>query len=132
VEGITLEVLGAALAQAGDARRHILARMAACAPPPRGALAPGAPRIVRFAIDPARIGQMIGAGGKTVRALSAAPGIDAIQARARPPAAVLRSVAAGPRGPLCARAQYASAAVAAQRPRGGRAKLAAARLPGLC
>ncbi len=132
VEGITLEVLGAALAQAGDARRHILARMAACAPPPRGELAPGAPRIVRFAIDPARIGQMIGAGGKTVRALSAAPGIDAIQARAAPIAAAL-SVPRPAHGVLCALGRDTRPPpVAAQYPRGGRAGRAAVCLLGLC
>ena len=78
VEGITHEVLAAALAQAGDARRHILAQMARCEPPPRNALAPGAPRIARFNIDPARIGSMIGAGGKNIRAVTAASGVDSI------------------------------------------------------
>ncbi|KAK9821471.1 hypothetical protein WJX81_007489 [Elliptochloris bilobata] len=78
VEGITLEVLAAALAQAGTARRHILAQMARCAPPPRNALAAGAPRIVRFAIDPTRIGAMIGAGGKNVRAVTATTGVESI------------------------------------------------------
>jgi len=84
VEGITLEVLAAALAQAGDARRHILQQMARCAPPPRGELAPCAPRIVRFNIDPTRIGYMIGAGGKNIRALQAAPGIENISVRRAP------------------------------------------------
>lgn len=83
MEGITLEVLAAALAQAGDARRHILAQMARCDPPPRNTLADGAPRIVRFTIDPARIGAMIGAGGKNIRGVTAATGIDSISVRPR-------------------------------------------------
>lgn len=106
VEGITLEVLAAALAQAGDARRHILAQMARCAPAPRGALAPCAPRIVRFNIDPTRIGYMIGAGGKNIRALQAAPGIENISVRHAPCVS-----AKAPHGDCCRHPKLTVAAV---------------------
>ena len=46
VEGITLEIMEAALRQAADGRRHILAQMGACDPPPRGELGPYTPRIL--------------------------------------------------------------------------------------
>ena len=46
VEGITLEIMEAALRQAADGRRHILAQMGACDPPPRRELGPYTPRIL--------------------------------------------------------------------------------------
>ena len=46
VEGITLEIMEAALRQAAEGRRHILAQMGACDPPPRGELGPYTPRIL--------------------------------------------------------------------------------------
>ncbi len=46
VEGITLEIMEAALRQAADGRRHILAQMGACEPAPRGELGPYTPRIL--------------------------------------------------------------------------------------
>ncbi len=46
MEGITLEIMEAALRQAADGRRHILAQMGACDPPPRGELGPYTPRIL--------------------------------------------------------------------------------------
>ena len=50
VEGITLEIMRKALAQAGDGRRHILKEMAKCSPPPRGGLSTYAPRVVRIKV----------------------------------------------------------------------------------
>ena len=82
VEGITVEVLAAALAAARTARGHILEKMAACDPAPRGALAPNAPHIVRFLVAPDRIGLLIGPGGRTIRGLKEASGADEIQVRA--------------------------------------------------
>ena len=51
VEGITLEIMEAALRQAADGRRHILAQMQACAPPPRGELGPYTPRILVMTVS---------------------------------------------------------------------------------
>lgn len=61
VEGITLEIMREALAAAGAGRRHILAEMAACSPPPRRALSQYAPRIMQAR---GRAGAGVGAGGR--------------------------------------------------------------------
>lgn len=79
MEGITLEVLKEALAQAKSGRQHILEQMQACEPAPRGALSAYAPRIRRFQIDPDKIGQVIGSGGRNIKMLQAASGCDEIQ-----------------------------------------------------
>ena len=50
VEGITLDIMRKALAQAGDGRRHILGEMAKCSPPPSGSLSKHAPKVVRFKV----------------------------------------------------------------------------------
>ncbi len=47
VEGITIEILRQALSQAGEGRRHILAEMEKCSPPPRRELAEYTPRVIR-------------------------------------------------------------------------------------
>lgn len=71
VEGITLDIMKKALAQAGDGRRHILGEMAKCNPPPQRALSRYAPKIVRLKIDPSKKGSLIGAGGKTINSIKA-------------------------------------------------------------
>ena len=60
VEGITLEILGAALRQAGKGRAHILGEMARCSPAPRRALSPHAPVISFVRVDRDKIGMVIG------------------------------------------------------------------------
>lgn len=57
VEGITLPIMAEALSAAAAGRAHILKEMARCAPPPRGALSPYAPRIlqVRYVPSPASL-----------------------------------------------------------------------------
>ena len=67
-----------ALEQAKAGRQHILREMQACDPPPAKRLSKFAPRIRRFIIDPDKIGQVIGAGGKNIRMLQAAAGCDEI------------------------------------------------------
>lgn len=79
VEGITQAILRDALAAARVGRAHILGRMGACAPPPRGALSAATPRVGRLTIDPAKAGALIGAGGKNVRAICDATGATDIQ-----------------------------------------------------
>lgn len=81
VEGITLAVMEQALEQAKVGRQHILREMGACNPPPAKQLSQYAPRIRRFTIDPDKIGQVIGSGGRTVKMLQAAAGCDEIQVR---------------------------------------------------
>ncbi len=78
VEGITLEVMRQALDQAKAGRQHILREMQSCDPPPAKQLSQYAPRIRRFNIDPDKIGQVIGSGGRNIKMLQAAAGCDEI------------------------------------------------------
>lgn len=54
MEGITLEIMQQALAQAREGRRTILAAMGACSPAPRRELSQHAPRIGRLQATPCR------------------------------------------------------------------------------
>ncbi|MDA8333810.1 MAG: polyribonucleotide nucleotidyltransferase [Peptococcaceae bacterium] len=67
VAGVDREVLGRALAQAREGRLFILDRMLAVIPEPRPELSPLAPRIINFSIDPDKIREVIGPGGKIIR-----------------------------------------------------------------
>lgn len=78
VEGITLDIMQQALGQARDGRRHILAAMQQCAPPPRGELSPYAPRIGRLQVPVDKIGVVIGPGGRNIQAAREASGADSI------------------------------------------------------
>jgi len=69
ISGVTFEILRDALAQAGDARRFILGRMADTLTTPRETLSVYAPRIEKVQIDPSQIGLLIGKGGETIRGL---------------------------------------------------------------
>lgn len=67
VKGISSQILSEALAQAREARLQILDFMAQTISEPRPELSPYAPRIIKLTIDPAKIGMLIGPGGKVVR-----------------------------------------------------------------
>jgi len=67
VKGISREILREALEQAREGRLFILDKMLQVLPQPRPELAPYAPRITMIHIDPAKIGTVIGPGGKTIR-----------------------------------------------------------------
>ncbi|HUW65627.1 MAG TPA: polyribonucleotide nucleotidyltransferase [Spirochaetia bacterium] len=67
VAGVDREVLGRALAQAREGRLFILDKMLAVIPAPRQELSPLAPRIINFSIDPDKIRDVIGPGGKIIR-----------------------------------------------------------------
>ncbi|KAL4419131.1 hypothetical protein ABPG77_002644 [Micractinium sp. CCAP 211/92] len=76
VEGITLEIMQQALAAAAKGRRHILAEMAKCSPPPRGALSPYAPRIRTLQVPMDKVGMAIGPGGRTIKQIEEATGVE--------------------------------------------------------
>lgn len=76
VEGITIDIMKAALAQAGAGRRHILEEMRRCSPPPRSALSVHAPRIRSMSIPVEKIGMVIGSGGRTARTIQDATGAE--------------------------------------------------------
>ena len=67
VSGLSKEILQEALRQALDGRMHVLAEMNKVLDKPRPEVAPNAPIIVFFTIDPEKIGLVIGPGGKTIR-----------------------------------------------------------------
>jgi polyribonucleotide nucleotidyltransferase len=70
ITGVTFDILRDALAQAREARLHILGKMAEAIQAPREELSPYAPRIITVQIDPSKIGLLIGKGGETIRGLS--------------------------------------------------------------
>ena len=69
VKGIDLEILTRALDQARDARLEIMDVMTQCIEAPREQMSPHAPRILRLDVPQDKIGQLIGPGGRNIRAL---------------------------------------------------------------
>src|SRR5688572_18725140 len=69
IEGLDLNILKEALAQAREGRLHILAEMKKSLAEPRADLSPYAPRIVTMHISPEKIGDLIGPKGKTIRGI---------------------------------------------------------------
>ncbi len=67
VDGLTKEILQAALAQAKKGRAFILQKMLDCIPEPRKELKPYAPKITTIHIDPDKIKDVIGPGGKMIK-----------------------------------------------------------------
>ncbi|MGE5588497.1 MAG: polyribonucleotide nucleotidyltransferase [Clostridia bacterium] len=67
IPGITRDILEKALAQAREGRLFILGKMLEVIPEPRKELSPYAPRIIRMTIDPEKIRDVIGPGGKIIR-----------------------------------------------------------------
>jgi len=67
IQGINLEILRQALERAREGRLHILEIMDQCIGVPREQLSQYAPRIEFLKIDPAKIGAVIGPGGKMIR-----------------------------------------------------------------
>jgi polyribonucleotide nucleotidyltransferase len=74
VDGLTAQMFEEALAQATRARREILTVMHETLPAPRASLSPHAPTILTLSIDPSRIGEIIGPGGKVINGIIAAAG----------------------------------------------------------
>lgn len=70
IEGITTEIMKAALAQAHEGRLHILGKMHDMAGGGAKELSDFAPRMVSFKIDQDKIRDVIGKGGSTIRALT--------------------------------------------------------------
>ena len=70
IQGITKEIMQVALAQAKDARLHILGLMQEAAAGPRQEMSAYAPRLYTFKINPEKIRDVIGKGGAVIRALT--------------------------------------------------------------
>jgi len=69
IEGITIDVMRTALQQAKDGRMHILGKMLETLATPRNTLNPYAPRIITMQINPEKIKDVIGSGGKVIRSI---------------------------------------------------------------
>ncbi len=70
INGITREIMSNALAQANDARMHILGEMNKIIDRPREEMSQWAPRIITFKIDPEKIRDVIGKGGSVIRQMT--------------------------------------------------------------
>ncbi len=74
ISGINREILKKALDQAKSGRLHILKKMKDAIEQPRSELSPYAPRVVTIQINPDKIREVIGPGGKVIRAIVAETG----------------------------------------------------------
>lgn len=75
IKGIDEEILTKALEQARVGRMHILGKMLDVLPAPRPELNKWAPKIVSFSIDPDKIRDVIGSGGKTINKIIEETGV---------------------------------------------------------
>jgi polyribonucleotide nucleotidyltransferase len=69
ITGVSLEIMREALRQAREARLFVLTKMREAMEKPRPELSPYAPRFVTIKIRPEKIREIIGPGGKVVRAI---------------------------------------------------------------
>lgn len=70
IKGLSRDIMEEALQQALEGRKHILGKMAEAIEYPRTDLKDFAPRITEIHISTDRIRDVIGSGGKTIRAIS--------------------------------------------------------------
>jgi polyribonucleotide nucleotidyltransferase len=76
IQGLSLEIMEQALAQARQGRMHILGEMKKALPTHRSDLSTYAPRIVTLNINPEKIGELIGPKGKTIRGIQEETGAE--------------------------------------------------------
>ncbi len=69
IDGLSREILEEALAEAHKGRMHIMKKMTDVIAAPREHMSPYAPRIVTMKIDPDKIREVIGSGGKVIRSI---------------------------------------------------------------
>ncbi|MGM0600634.1 MAG: polyribonucleotide nucleotidyltransferase [Candidatus Rifleibacteriota bacterium] len=75
ITGVTLDIMKQALNQAKDGRLHILNEMKNTIQEPEKELSEYAPRIISMDIDPEKIRNLIGPGGKTIRKITEETGV---------------------------------------------------------
>ena len=75
IKGINREILSRALEQALKGRLHILGIMLDTLPHPRETLSKYAPKIIQFSINPDKIREVIGPGGKMINKIIAETGV---------------------------------------------------------
>ena len=69
IKGLKFSLMSEALAQANDARMHVLDKMNAVISEPRDEISPHAPRIITIQIPKDRVRDVIGPGGKIIRGI---------------------------------------------------------------
>ncbi|MFN7824805.1 MAG: polyribonucleotide nucleotidyltransferase [Pseudobdellovibrionaceae bacterium] len=75
IDSVSFEVMETALNQARDGRLHILAEMEKVISTPRGQISEYAPRIETIKINPDKIREVIGSGGKVIRGITEQTGV---------------------------------------------------------
>ncbi len=75
IKGIDEAILRQAIRQANEGRQHILNKMLECIPEVNAQLSKYAPKIITFNIDPEKIKDVIGSGGKTINKIIAETGV---------------------------------------------------------
>jgi polyribonucleotide nucleotidyltransferase len=76
IKGLTLEIMETALAQAKAGRLHILGKMLEAIAEPRKEISQYAPKIQQLIIPAEKIGELIGPGGKNIKAIIAESGAE--------------------------------------------------------
>ena len=76
LDGLEWDIVEGAFARAREARLKILDAMAIILEGPREELSPHAPRIEQIKIDPEKIGELIGPGGKNIRRITGTTGAE--------------------------------------------------------
>ncbi len=74
IPGLPMPIIAETLQSAREARLFILQKMLEVIPAPRPEVSPRAPRIFVMEINPDKIGEVIGPGGKTIKKISADTG----------------------------------------------------------
>src|SRR5207237_9533641 len=76
IKGLTREIMAEALEQAREARLFVLEKMLEVIPEPRTEMSTYAPRITTIQINPDKIRDIIGPGGKVIRKIVEETGVD--------------------------------------------------------
>jgi polyribonucleotide nucleotidyltransferase len=75
IKGLDRDIMGRALEQAKEGRIHILGEMKKAISKPKAELSQYAPKIVTIKINPDKIRDIIGPGGKTIRSITESCGV---------------------------------------------------------
>ena len=76
--GLTMEIIRETLRQAKEARKEVLKAITSALESPRPELSPFAPSILTMMINPDKIREVIGSGGKTINEIIEKTGVDSI------------------------------------------------------
>ncbi len=75
IKGISEEIMHTAINQANEGRKFILSKMLECVPEVSPELSKYAPKIISFAINPEKIREVIGSGGKVINKIIEETGV---------------------------------------------------------